>query len=408
MNMQAASLFADYVEPRLEALSRQMVEMVPSKDRDTVRALVLPWLRDVVGMLRGQPYRVHEWSATLAEALAASGGTLLDLIEVGRGARDAVVPFCAGSVPGLPDAELFMLVNEVYDIHVLQAAQYFTRRDRDANLSMGRRQRVIMDTVGRPFVLVDGNGMVVEANAASAEQMRSPLESLCGRDFPALCDEETAQEVRRLLRQRRPTVKKHIFAGRLAANPDRQLQFLVQPIFDSEGRRDGAAVCFETVGDERVTAADVLDYMRRRFLDILPFPVQLFDESGAIVHATETARFLTFEDNAGALPYCCYFHRRLGKTGTPCICRQVFRMGMPHFEEVRLDEPDQTRWFSLSLFPIFVPDGRVTHAVCGLVDLTAQKRLEKRMENQILAQQRSSLVSQIALTVAQQIGRAHV
>jgi len=53
--------------------------------------------------------------------------------------------------------------------------------------------------------------------------------------------------------------------------------------------------------------------------------------------------------------------------------------------------------------PIFAPDGHVTHVACGLVDLTAQKRLEKRMENQILVQQRSSVVSQIALTVAQRM-----
>ncbi len=403
MNMQAAKLFADYVEPRLEALSQLMLEAMPPKDRDTVRLLVPPWLQELIGMLRGQSFRVREWSATLSEALAATGGTLLDLIEVGRCARDVVAPFCAGRIPGLADLDLCEIANEIYDTHVMQAAQYFSQRDRDTTLSMSRRQRSIMDTMGQPFALVDGNGFVIEANAACAQQLKAPLEALPGLDFVALCDEDTAQEMRRLLRQRRPTLKKHEFAGRLAASPGQKMLFLVQPMFDSEGRRDGAAVCFEPADNEQIGVDDVLDYVRRRFIDILPFPVHLFDENGVIIHATEMARFFTFADNTGHLPYCCHFHRRQGAAGTACVCRQVFRTGEPHFGEVRLDDPDQTRWFSLGLIPIFAPDGHVTHVACGLIDLTAQKRLEKRMENQILAQQRSSLVSQIALTVAQQL-----
>ncbi len=403
MNMQAAKLFADFVEPRLEPLSQLMVEALSPKDRDSVRPLVLPWLQELVGLLRGQSFRVREWSATLSEALAASGGSLLDLIEVGRRARDVVAPFSSGNVPGLSDFDLLEIANEIYDIHVLQAAQYFTQRDRDAFLSMGRRQRSIMDTVGRPFMLLDGNGFFIEANAACGQQLKTSLETLPGRDFLALCDEDTAQEMRRLLRQRRPTVKKHEFSGRLAAGPGEKLQFLVQPMFDNEGRRDGAAVCFEPADSGRIGVDDVLEYMRRRVIDILPFPVQLFDEGGVIVHATEMARFFTFEDNTEPLPYCCHFHRRQGAAGTTCACRQVFRTGAPYFGEVRLDDPDQTRWFNLGLLPIFAPGGCVTHVACGLVDFTAQKRLEKRMESQILAQQRSSLVSQIALTVAQQL-----
>ncbi len=402
MNTQAAKLFADYVEPHLEVLSQCMLEAAPPKNRDTVRALVLPWLQELVGMLRGQSFRVREWSANLSEALAANGGTLLDLMEVGRSARDVVLLFCSGKVPGLSDLDLAGTVNEIYDIHVLQAAQYFTQRDRDANQSMSRRQRSIMDTVGRPFMLIDGNGMVIEANEACSQQLNTPMEALSGRDFLVLCDEETVQEMRRLLRQRRPTVKKHEFTGRLAACPDREVLFLVQPMFDSDGRRDGAAVCFEPANIERVGVDDVLEYVRRRFIDIVPFPVQLLDENGLVVHATELARDFTFADNVEPLPYCCHFHRRLGTAGT-CACRQVFRTGAPHFDEVRLDEPDQARWFSLGILPIFAPDGRVTHVACGLVDQTAQKRLEKRMENQILAHQRSSLVSQIALTVAQRL-----
>ena len=403
MNMQAAKLFADYVEPRVEALSQSMLEVLPPKNRDVVGQLLLPWLKELIGMLRGQPFLAREWSATLSETLAASGGTFLERMEVGRRARNAVVSFCGGKIPELPDADLFDMVNEIYDLHVMQAAQYFTQRDRDALLAASRRQRAIMDTVGRPFMLLDGNGFFIEANAACAQQLKAPLESLPGRDFLALCDEDTAQEMRRLLRQRRPTLQKHEFTGRLAACPSQKLQFLVQPMFDSEGRRDGAAVCFEPADSERVGVDDVLEYVRRRVIGIVPLPVQLFDEDGVIVHATDMARFFTFADNTESLPYCCHFHRRQGAPGTLCACRQVFRTGTPHLGEARLDEPDQTRWFRVWLMPIFAPDGRVTHVACGLLDLTAQKRLEKRMENQILAQQRSSLVSQIALTVAQQL-----
>ncbi len=403
MNMQAAKLFTDYAESRLELISEAILQALPQKDRETVRHLVLPWAQAMVGMLRGQPFRVQEWSASLAEALTAGGGTILDLIEVSRRARDMVVPFWSGQVPGLSDNDLFEIANEIYDTHMLQSVQYFARRDRDTILSMGRRQRSIMDTVGRPFMLLDGNGFVIEANAACAQQLRTSFEALPGHDFLTFCDEDTAQEIRRLLRQRRPTLQKHEFKGRLAAGMGQTLQFLVQPMFDNDGRRDGAAVCFEPSEDGQIGVDNVLEYVRKRVIDILPLPVHLFDGDGAVVHATEMARFITFDDNTESLPYCCYFHRRQGAAGSACVCRQVFRTGVPHFGEVRLDDPDQTRWFSLGLLPIFAPDGCVTHVACGLVDLTAQKRLEKRMENQILAQQRSSLVSQIALTVAQQL-----
>ena len=403
MNMQAARLFADFIENRLEELSQQMVEAMPVDHRETVRTIVLPWLQELVGMLRGQSFRVHEWSATLSETLAASGGTLPDLIEVGRRARDVVAPFCSGKIPGLSDLEVVAIVNEIYDMHILQASQHFSQRERDALLSMGRRQRAIMDTVGRPFLLVDGNGFIIEANAACAQQLKMPLDTLHGRDFASLCDEDTSQDMRRLLRQRRTTLQKHEFTGRLACAPGVRLLFLVQPMFDSTGRRDGAAVCFEAADTERIGVDDVLEYVRRRVIDIMPMPVQLVGEDGGVVHATEMARFFTFEENTESLPYCCYFHRRLGTAGTACACRQVFRTGIPHFGDVRLDDPDQTRWFRMGLMPIFAPDGRVTHVACGLMDFTAQKRLEKRMENQILSQQRSSLVSQIALTVAQQL-----
>ena len=61
------------------------------------------------------------------------------------------------------------------------------------------------------------------------------------------------------------------------------------------------------------------------------------------------------------------------------------------------------RWFRVVIMPLYAPGGQVRWAGCGLMETTARRLVERQLENRLLAQQRSSVASQVVLSVAHQI-----
>ncbi len=404
MNIADGLLLADYLEPRFEALADLFMGTLPTHHREEARPMIEIWARWQFSLLRGQHHGAGELASFVAEGVRMFGGDMEAVLgQVGR-FRDLVYDFSRGKVAGLDDLRLFRLLASVYDLHAAQIAQHMSERQEEAVAAGERRLRALIDAVGRPFGLLDAKGFVLSGNAELAGCIGISPEHLKGCDFVEMCDGESAHELRRILRQRRVMLQQQRFKGRLltGGRPGPEWVFVVQSTFDMEGRRDGLALRLEETDAGRMTDEDLFRHILGRIVDIIPMPIEIFDAGRRVLHRTGMAEVVRFPDNPEGLPYCCHFHRRHGGAGE-CACHQVFMTRQPYTDEVRLEEPESTRWFRLVLMPVLTPGGEARWMACGLMETTEEKRLEKQMENQILTQQRSSLVSQIGQSVAHQL-----
>lgn len=72
-------------------------------------------------------------------------------------------------------------------------------------------------------------------------------------------------------------------------------------------------------------------------------------------------------------------------------------------EEFSYPGTDETRWFMVMTLPVPDGSGRVNRIITCTYDQTRRKQIQKQLETEIIVQQRSSLMPQIAVTVAHQL-----
>ena len=299
------------------------------------------------------------------------------------------------------DLSLYRLNNDVFSRAFYTLHQRVARFEEQELAARDRRERLLIEAIGDPFALLDTAGMVVLANPRMAQLLGAG--EVCGRDFTEFCDEATGDRLRRVFRRRSDLMRAERFTGRIrTARQDPEWEMLAQPTFDARGLREGTSLRLEKTESGRMEEGDVLAYLKHRFADIIPIPVQLFDASGRVLHANGMCGLLALPGFRGDTPYCCHFHRQGGHGGA-CACRQVFAQGQPWSKEVRVGSAGAVRWFRMVIMPLYAPGGQVRWAGCGLLETTAERRLEKQLENRLLAQQRSSVASQVVLSVAHQI-----
>ncbi len=405
MDLRAGKALADYLEPRMEAFGDLCLGRMSPADPELARTFMLPWIQRLPDFLRGRSHRAQEWAVLLLDGVTASGRGVEEAMGYLRQFRGALFSFTLDRVPGVSAAELYALVLEVCDQHQEQVIACFGARAREMLNTAARRQRSMLDALSRPFLLLDGRGFVTAGNNEAAVRLRVSPENLPGLDFVGACPPETAQEFRRCLRQRRTVLQGESFSGPLSAGPEEgpRMQFHVQPVFDGTGRKEGLAVCMEPPESFAADNRYILDHIIRRIVDIIPLPIQVFDKKRRILHSTEFCEGTGLFDAGRQRPFCCHFNAAQGNPPEECVCARVLAAGAPHACEARLDAGGESRWFNMAVLPIMDAAGETSWAACGILETTSQKRLEKRMENQMLSHQHGSLVSQIALTVAHQL-----
>ena len=356
--------------------------------------LIEEWFDSQVEYLRTGRSRAFEWATALVNGVRARGGFIDEVISIVRALRLMLVESCSGCVDGVSDADLQQISIEIKD-HLLESlATVYSETERRLASAERRRQRTIAEWMDRAFVTINSDGTIGLTNSLFAGLVGLAEDRLVGQDFSAFCDTVTAAEIRRALRQRRAT-NARTFDGVLLGQKGARisLRFWVLPMFDEEGLRSGVALAMTTADAFR---AKVLEDLA----DTLGIGCYTIDETGRVISANALGRDLVSvgaEDTGAA---CC--RRRLSPNGecSDCLRKRVFETGEPYRATVQFkSSAGDMRWVEITCVPVRGEQGAVTRVAKFVRDLTEQKL----MEDQFLRQQRTSFVSQLAMTVAHQL-----
>ena len=397
------NVIADFLENSRDEMLRQLRAQLDSfgslKD-------VLPaeeWFTSQVAYLRRGANFTYDWTATLVDLVRARGGAIHDLLTLVRAIRNLVLQFCLGRIEGVSDRDVYEIVLKLEDAYLKQIGELYSAAEQQHAAAERRREKVLADLMIRAFVILDGAGAILRVNAQFTDLLSSTEDHLVGQDFTALCDSETEAEMRRVLRQKRTTTR--IVDGALLdpKGTRRVVRFWVLPLFDEAGVRSGAAIAMADMDGPGMNAEDN-EETRSRFLEELATKLNLAcyvtDDTHRILSANALCRTYVEIGAEDTGAYCCRRHVDENGVCGDCLRKHVFDTGEPYRAMVQFKTPRGTlHWVEMTCIPIRGERGVVTRVAKIFRDVTDQKRLE----DQFVSQQRTSLASQLAMTVAHQL-----
>lgn len=361
--------------------------------------LLSEWLDTELARLRGEAAYTSQLTAHTMALQRASGRAIGDALDAIRAARTVAVDFCIERLEGVSHREIYEILLKAEAHYVTLFCRLHAEEDRRILAAAQRLQRAMAESMGRAFVVLDNEGAITFTNSCFADVVGIPEGSLVGRPFPGMCDPATAGEIRRDLRQKR-TTSARVFEGRLLTAKGVALpkNFSVLPMYDESGLRSGVAVTISSPEDGvepgKAFHVNVVGEAAGR----VGLAVFLTDASHRLLFANEAARQLSMGREGP--PCSCPEYGEPGGGCGNCVERGAFDVEPVHRVVVRLDDPDGgPRWHEL--FCTLVPDESRTDR--RIVKVFRDITQEKTLENQVLRQQSTSLVSQLAMTVAHQL-----
>lgn len=398
MERYTTEALASCLESEPQAIWEAMLPHLGEAPATPLPGEMQAWFQELAESWRGRTDRTPAWVARLVESCRAEAKGAERVVALLQALRRALIAHLATRFPeGLHP--LYEAILEVEDRYAACLAQYCAQAERETLASERRRLRALAEALEAPFVVLDTEGEVVFVNNLLARTLGHTAEALVGREFARFCDLETASELRRCIRQKRATVGRQ-FTGSLRGTQRTEVlhRFSVRPMFDAQGLRDGVAVVLEPIEIQGEPLATYLHTVFDQIAEIIRAGLQIRSADGAILYENATCRAVLESIGALGQPLCCRLLRaELGREH--CMCGHVLASGEPYSDEVQVQEEDALRWHSLIVVPLRDQDGRFTRTACVLRDITALKQLE----NRLLLQQRSSLVSQVAVSVAHQL-----
>lgn len=404
MNTKQKKQVAEYIEQHLESLADQLMSFPEVADAEALKPIAAGWLTNQVAFYSDRSYRAGEWTAQMIDYLHATGGDLEKAYSLLRHFRNTLIDACLKGIDSISDAEVCALVRGGTDAHFQYLIEYYAQYMRDCGSAEQRKQKAIVEAVNHPLALLDTQGLIEIANREFGRYFNTTPDALAGRDFLALCDDKTSNYIRASLRAKPTGQQSKAFTGTIMhGKQQKAIRLDVQPLYDAAGMRSGAALCL----DEKATAESGISagrqYIEEYLLSDIPIPVQLVDTEGNVTFSSDMIKSLSVRGYDGTEPLCTFLYKQHSGTSRPDPCAQVFETGQFHMEDISYGAEADMRWYLLLLLPLPDETGHVTHVLCGIYDMTRRKQLQKQLEAQIISQQRSSLVAQIAVTVAHQL-----
>jgi len=398
----APAALADFLESsrtRMLALLRRSARFFDSQNAP---GLVEPWFRDQIDYLRGGPSHACEWTSLLVDMVRARGGGTAAVLAAVRAVRDVVVDCCLGRVEGASDADLLRVILDIEDEVLRHLGDLCDEAERSLLAGEQRRQKALAESMAQGFATLTADGAISLANSHLANLVGVTEERLTGQDFLALCDTSTAGEIKMDLRPSRGTSAR-AFEGTLVTARGARIpaSFRVLPVFGEEGRRFGLAVAVSAPED--ADRADGHSTQARRLADTadaLGLGFYTVDHIGLVAVANEHARSVAVVGEED--PLRAQMQAATGRAGAPegGLSARTFETGATQRGRVQLcGRMGDTRWVEIATLALRGPRGAIDHVAVFVRDVTALKRLE----DELLRQQRSSLVSQLAVSVAHQL-----
>ncbi|NLO31890.1 MAG: response regulator [Candidatus Hydrogenedentes bacterium] len=402
--MKSRLVLARYIEANISELVEHLIKDSKMIEDTVLRNLIQTWLQYNVAILNGKSCPMAEWATQFVERNRSLAIMTGDAYLTLKGFQKALTEQCVGQVKGVTDAEILSIVYDNSSCLEQAVVEYFalrTRQDRHMNF---RRQKAILESVDMAMVLVDNSAVIEMVNHGFARLINSDADILQNTDFLSLCDEATASKLRSFLKNKRTDLTRASFPGAITfGNREIGVEITGHPFFDSEGRRAGAVLFLDTEEKKESPSQRGIEYVEKNLLPMIPLPLQLFDQNGNISFNSKQTSLLTPMGYDFQEPLCCFLHGRdAGKSGN-CRCKDVFESGLFQFIDISVMMTSETKWYMVVLIPLLDESGNITHVINVVYDRSHRRQMQKQLENQIVSQQRSSLVAQISTTVAHQL-----
>ncbi|MCK5863109.1 MAG: response regulator [Candidatus Hydrogenedentes bacterium] len=395
---------ADFVEQRLDLLTDRLLLKSKEKRQKEIRPLIHRWLSNQAACYRGTLCRMGEWITETAVFFKDSESGNNDAYRLFALCRDELIDYCLEEVEGVSERNIYKKITQASDTHNAHLAAHCVQHCQEQETAERRKTSMIMEAVVSPLALLNTQGFIEAANQSLARSLGVTPGSLVGRDMLIFCDSKTVTRMRSALRHKTAGKRPRPFAGVLQ-NGEKKMnaRFTAQPLFDSTGARSGVALCMETEVMTSNVVTGSPGNVANDLLTTLPFPVQMFREKGKVTYSSDAVKTIVQDEYTEQEPLCCFLYRHAYGEQRPCPCRDVFTTGQFHMGEFCYSDAEETRWYMLILIPVSEKSGRITQVISCVYDMTLRRRIQKQLESEIIVQQRSSLMSQIAVTVAHQL-----
>jgi len=395
---------ADFIEQRIELLSNHLLSCSGNGNPVEMRSLIQKWLANYALCFRGKLCRAGEWTAQAADVFQKQGSGIEEAYQIFRTCRNELINYCLRETEDISDREIYEKIMGAADVHEAHIMEHCAQRIREQEAAERRKAGMIVESVGYPLALLNAQGFIETANRPFARSLGVTPESLSGLDMLALCDSKTVNRMKTALRHRTGIKQIKSFAGALQNGAKKvDAYFSVQPLFDSSGFRSGVALSMETNAAPNVAEEKSMFYVEDTLLAGLPFPIQVFTENGEITYSSEVVKTLAPTGYDNREPLCCFLYRRRFGEQRPCPCRQAINTKQFLMEEFSYPGADETRWYMLLALPVPEGHGKDFRIISCVYDMTRRRQIQKQLEMEIIVQQRSSLMPQIAVTVAHQL-----
>lgn len=398
----ASQALADFIDAHraeaVELLSRRFALFARGADV----SLVEPWLQDQIDFFRGDASHTCEWMAVLVDDVRSSGGRIGDVLTIIRSVRETLLGFVEERIPDMSEAQVYRAFLDSED-HVLRhVGEVYGEAERKRASSEQRCQQMLAASMGRAFAMLNGDGAVTLTNAHFADLVGVPIDRIVGGEFLALCDEPTAAELGRDLRLKRGT-RTHKFEGALRSRQDTiPAVFRVSPAFDEDGLRDGVAVTITPEDSaHRRQGNGFLVRGAEELADALQIGLCVLNDAGRVLSANEAAGAFVAVGEEDSSP--CFAHLKTrGDSGARCAAcmdQHALEAGQVRRDTIQLlTRTGEIRWVEVACVGLPGEVGSRNRIAKLLRDVTPLKKLEE----QLLRHEHTSLASQLAVTVAHQ------
>ncbi len=362
------------------------------------------WFQSQVSFFADRPSSAAEWLPEIAGEIRRANADLADLLEQLRRLRLVLLDYCDRD-PHAPDpATCREQVRRLAERHDRQSIEYWGQLERET-LSAGRRRlRAIAECFRNPLVVVDQEGVVQVANKRFTGVFASQLRDMTGQSLMALCPSDTAAELRRSLRQQ-TSKSTRSFPGRLIVASGKHIpaRFLVEPLFDAAGLRDGATITLEGAETWPQGEQDFVVPAIQSFASMLPACLQVSNVNGKPAYTVGDVSSMFGQEADDGSPLCCQVTRQNGKSPSDCPCQQTLETALPFMGELPVDSPTGSKWYQCVCVPMHSATGEISRIACLFYDDSKRRQLDRHLQSLLLEYQQIPLASQLAMTVAHEL-----
>lgn len=404
MSEPSCKFIAEFIEANLDTILEACSAQTAPADSALLKELVSEWMKNLLASLHDKPYRAGEWAAhftATTKSMALSVSESLALLDT---FRFTLIGACTEDNPDVPEAQMRICIFEASEIFKNHLVEYYLQQTSEEVAAGTRKQKAALEASAHPMAVLDAQGLVELANRELARLFHTNAEPLIGTDFYDYCSDETAALIRSAQRKKMPTEQPLAIEGVLKIGDELvKSGFNLRTVFDATGHRSGTVVCILPEVPQAQEKNEGIEYFEDHVLSLLPFPLQVVDSNQQILYNSEELKSLSLPGYDMSKPVCCFLKQHQRGAKDIWFCKHIFAQGHFHMEEIHLEYEGESRWLLMLNLPLNDDSGQVKRMVTCVYDLTRRRQIQKQMESHLIQQQRSSLVSQIAVTVAHQL-----